>query len=298
MSFTPPLPVESRPEPLAWGETLACERGLLGAVLHDPSLDATVRKIVASEDFSMAVHARLFEALPRLIGPDRAVDHEAVSDALGAYAWDAEGGVGACLDRLLSERAVPELAAHLARGIHMSAEKRRTVPEPIDVDTAAWSHRQAALLARLAERSDELSRAVDWASVIEEVLYVGRSVGRSQTGGVVRKMELVFAHLVKLLADPNAPSRDRRRGEIDAFRMRIAREAKPAMRRLIDLDAAWRQGVSDAAADLAEYAVRLPRDLPKACPFTFDEMTAGTPTVTALLEKLAATGDMKSSQQP
>lgn len=292
MGFTPPLPVESRQEPPAWGEVLGWERGLLGAVLHDPSLYAGLSALVAPEDFAASIHGRLFEALPRLTDPGGSIDRAAVPEALGVYAWDAPGGVEACLDRLMSERAEPVRLAHLARGIRATADRRRQAPESIDVDTAAWSHDQAALLARLAERSDELSRAVDWASVIEEVLFVGRS----QTGGVVRKMELVFEHLVKLLADPDAPSRDRWRVEIRAFRARIAHEAKPAMRQLIDLDAAWRRGVSAAEADLVAFAIRLAPGLPTVCPFTFEDMTTERLSVADLLEKLAASGDMHATR--
>ncbi len=291
MGFTPPLPVESRPELLAWGDALARERGLLGAVLCDPSLYAQVRRLVAAEDFSTAIHERLFDAFDRFAAHDWTVDRDGVAAELGVYAWDAEDGVPAYLDRLIAVRAMPAEVAHHAREIHALAEARRVAPEPIEVDTVTWSHHQATLLARLAERSDEVSRAVDWQSVIEEILYVGRS----QTGGVARKIELVFEHLLKLLSDPDAPSRNRWRIEIDAWQERIVHESSPSMRQLIDLDAAWRRGRSAAAIDLAEYGVRLPRDLPETCPFTFDELTAGTLTLAGLLEKLAASGDIKPS---
>lgn len=294
MNVTPSLLFEGPQQQAAWGETFARERELLGALVRDPSIYQGLRDLVAPEDFSAGIHERLFEAVPAIVDHAGSIDRSAVPAALGTYAWDAEGGVDSWLDRLEAERAVAAEVSQRARDIHANAERRRKRPEPIDIDTAAWCHDQAALLARLAERSDPLSRQVDWQNIIEELLYVGRS----QTGGVVRKMELVFEHLVKLLADPNAPSRNRWRVEIDAFRLRIGYEAKPSMRQLIDLDAAWRKGVSDAASDLTEFAIRLPRDLPEACPFTFEDLTTDTLTVAALLEKLAASGDMTSTDTP
>jgi hypothetical protein len=291
MSLKPSVVIE-RVRPPTWGETFARERELLGALLDDPSLFAGVRLLVAPEDFSIGLHERLFEAMPRVTGSDGAIDRSAIPAALGHYAWDAEGSVDAWLDRLLAERADAPDTLQRARDIHENSELRREQPELIDTDTVAWCHEQVALLTRLAERSDPLSRQIDWQNIIEELLYVGRS----QVSGVVRKMELVFEHLVKLLSDPNAPSRNRWRIEIDAFLLRISHEAKPSMRRLIDLNAAWRRGVSDAAASLSEYAIRVPRDLPQECPFSYEDLTTGTLPVAGLLEKLAGTGDMKPTE--
>ena len=291
MSLKPSVVIE-RVRPPTWGETFARERELLGAVLHDSSLFAGIRPLVAPEDFSIGLHERLFEAMPTIVGADGGIDRSAIPDALGTYAWDAEDGIDAWLDRLLAERAPASDAMRNARDIHANAELRREQPELIDGDTVAWCHQQVTLLARIAERSDPLSQQIDWQNIVQELLYVGRS----QVSGVVRKMELVFEHLVKLLSDPNAPSRNHWRIEIDAFLLRISHEAKPSMRRLIDLNAAWRRGVSDAAASLSEYAIRVPRDLPQECPFSYEELTAGTLPVAGLLEKLAGTVDMKPTE--
>lgn len=291
MSLKPSVFIE-RVRPPTWGETFAWERELLGAVLDDSSLFAGVRPLVAPEDFSIGLHERLFEAIPKIVQADGAIDRRAIPDALGHYAWDAEGGIDAWLDRLLAERAPASDAMRNARDIHAHAELRREQLELIDSDTVAWCHQQVALLARLAERSDPLSQQIDWQNIVQELLYVGRS----QVSGVVRKMELVFEHLVKLLSDPNAPSRNHWRIEIDAFLVRISHEAKPSMRRLIDLNAAWRRGVSDAAASLSEFAIRVPRDLPQACPFSYEDLTMGTLRVADLLEKLAGTVDMKPTE--
>lgn len=294
MSLTPTLVFDNPEQPATWGTTFAWERELLGAVLQNPVIYRDLRCLVAPEDFSVSIHERLFEALPKVIGADGAIDRSAVPAQLGVYAWDADGGVPAWMDRLQAERIVDSDVPQRARAIHAGAERRRSRPYPIDIDTVAWCHQQAARLACLAERSDPLSQQVEWHDVIEEILHLGRS----QTGGVVRKMELVFEHLIKLMADPNAPSRNRWRIEIEAFRMRIAHEAKPSMRQLIDLDAAWLKGIADAAADLSDYAVSLPRDLPGSCPFTFEDLTTEAMTVAALLEKLAATGDMSTPAKP
>ncbi|MEE7503718.1 DUF29 family protein [Methylobacterium mesophilicum] len=291
MSLKPSVVIE-RVRPATWGETFARERGLLGALLHDSSLFAGVRPLVAPDDFSIGLHERLFEAMPKIVEADGAIDRDAIPDALGTYAWDAEGGIDAWLDRLLAERAPASDAIRNALDIHADAELRREQPELIDSDTVAWCHQQVALLAQLAERSDPLSQQIDWQNIVQELLYVGRS----QVSGVVRKMELVFEHLVKLLSDPNAPSRNHWRIEIDAFLLRVSHEAKPSMRRLIDLNAAWRRGVSDAAASLSQHAIRVPRDLPQECPFSYEDLTTGTLPVAGLLEKLAGTVDMKPTE--
>ncbi|WP_375456670.1 DUF29 family protein [uncultured Methylobacterium sp.] len=294
MGFTPPLLIENDPRPSVWGQVHAWELGLLGAILDDPSIFLRVRDLVSSEDFSTGLHSRLFEVFERADGHGGCADRSAIANRLGVYAWDAEDGVPAYLDRLIDVRAPADQSAFLASEIHAVAAVRREAPEPVDVDSVAWSHRQADLLMRLAEQPDALSRQVDWQSIIAEVLYVGRS----QTGGVVRKMELVFEHLLKALSDPDAPSRNRWRIEIRAWVTRIGHEATPSMRRLIDLDAAWRRGCLDAGADLAEYGARLPRSVPDTCPFTFDELTRRAPTFDALLEKLAASIDITPTEKP
>lgn len=293
MGFTPPFPIET-PPPIVWGRVHAWERELLGAVLADASLFSRVKDLVSSEDFSTGIHSRLFELFERATRETGWADWKTIPDRLGAYAWDVEGGVLAYLDRLVALGAAPSHVERLAREIHAVAAARRTVPEPIDVDPVAWSHRQAELLVRLAEQPDALSCQVDWQSIIAEVLYVGRS----QTSGVVRKMELIFEHLLKALSDPDAPSRNRWRIEVRAWVVSIGREATPSMRRLIDLDAAWQKGRLDAEADLSDYGARLPRTLPDACPFTFDELTQRKPTFDALLEKLAASSDITPTDKP
>lgn len=293
MGFTPPLPTETLP-PLVWGRVHAGERALLGAIITDATLFPRVRDLVSSEDFSTGIHSRLFEVFEQDAGTTGRADRETIRERVGAYAWDVEGGVPAYLDRLAALGAAPDQVERLAREIHAVAAARRTVPEPIDVDPVAWSHRQAELLSRLADRPDALSCQVDWQSIIAEVLFVGRS----QTSGVVRKMELIFEHLLKALSDPDAPSRNRWRIEVRAWVVSIGREATPSMRRLIDLDAAWQKGRLDAAADLADYGARLPRTLPDTCPFSFDELTQRTPTFDALLEKLAASSDITPTDKP
>ena len=104
MSLKPSRRVESPPEPPTWGEAFAWERELLGTVLSDPSAYEAVRTLIGPGDFSSGLHERLFEALPKLKGPNGSTDLGAVHAALGDYAWDAEGGIDLWLAGLLAER--------------------------------------------------------------------------------------------------------------------------------------------------------------------------------------------------
>lgn len=278
MGFTPPLAKTVHPDHPVWGNVAMRERSLLGALLHDSTTVPQVLGIVRAEDFTTGLHERLFQALARRRQSPADVDLPSVASALGDYALDAEGGCEASLARLVEERAAPGDIGPFAVEIAAAAQMRRSRPETIDEDVAAWSHRQAELLTRLATRTDEISLSVDWGSLIEEVLHVGRS----QTRGVQKKIVRIFEHLLKALSDPDAPSRLRWRIEIDAWTERLKREATPSMRQLIDLDAAWRQGRADAEADFAEYGVRLPRDIPMSCPFSFDDLVCGTTTAVLL----------------
>ncbi|HET9156931.1 MAG TPA: DnaB-like helicase N-terminal domain-containing protein, partial [Myxococcaceae bacterium] len=56
-------------------EDLAAERAVLGAVLGDNTVVASVAEVVLAEDFSSPAHAQIFAAMLALDGNQRPVDH-------------------------------------------------------------------------------------------------------------------------------------------------------------------------------------------------------------------------------
>jgi hypothetical protein len=250
--------------------------------LRDNAVYWLVKGSVDAADFGAAIDQRVYAAIKRRLESGETAEPSTVATMLGNYEWDAPGGAQAYLTDLADKAASPAQAGELARRIgQVQSRRRKNVPLYM-TDIVAWSHRQAELLAQLAERTDERSREVDWENVIEEVL----SVGRSQVRGVARKIELVLAHLLKAVSDPDAPSRRGWRHEIDTWRNRLRSEFTPSMRPLIDLDALWTRAREEAAGDLDEYGVSLDRGVPARCPFAFDDLI-GEASMETLMKQLA-----------
>jgi replicative DNA helicase len=63
-------------------EDLAAERAVLGAVLADNTLLASVAEVVHSDDFSSPQHAAIFAAMIKLDSTQRQVDHLTLSEEL------------------------------------------------------------------------------------------------------------------------------------------------------------------------------------------------------------------------
>ncbi len=63
-------------------EDLAAERAVLGAVLSDNSVIASVAEVVHADDFASLAHSQIFSAMLSLDLQQRAVDHLTVSDEL------------------------------------------------------------------------------------------------------------------------------------------------------------------------------------------------------------------------
>ncbi|WP_298967313.1 DUF29 family protein [uncultured Methylobacterium sp.] len=256
-------------------------RRLLGALLDDAALYHRIRGELDAPDFSDPLDQAVFDAIGTLIRRNQTVDGTTVAAHLNDIRYDAEGGIGAYLDALLACAAPADEVPHLARRLAgRSAEAGNSLYHR---DVVAWSHRQARRLGELAARTDDLSREVDWDNLIDEVL----SVGRSQTAGVARKIELVLAHLLKILSDPDAPSRRHWRHEIDVWRLRIGAEFTPSMRRLLDLDHLWGRAIAEARRDLDEYGIRLVQPLPATCPLGLDDLLDEAATMDALLSRMA-----------
>src|SRR5262249_38754267 len=63
-------------------EDLAAERAVLGAVLSDNAVIASVAEVIQADDFSSSAHSQIFSAMLALDLQQRPVDHLTLSDEL------------------------------------------------------------------------------------------------------------------------------------------------------------------------------------------------------------------------
>ena len=136
-----------------------------------------------------------------------------------------------------------------------------------DDDIVTWSERQAAALRALAARP-ELSNAVDWENVIEEIECLGRSEWR----GVESQLTNALAHILKGFCDPDSPSRAAWEIETGNFLQEARTDFRNSMRAKINLDAIWRAAFQRASRELLTYRRRVPPGIPERCPFPLDEL--------------------------
>ncbi|MDB5558306.1 MAG: hypothetical protein JWQ36_1240 [Enterovirga sp.] len=139
-----------------------------------------------------------------------------------------------------------------------------------DDDIYAWSQEQAAALRRLAETRRDLPNELDLEHVAEEI----EDVGKAELRTVESFLELMLRHLLKIASAPNARPVRHWRDEVALQRRALAKDLKASMRQLIDLDELWDAARRRADASLDEHGDALLPDLPQACPFSLDELTA------------------------
>lgn len=150
-------------------------------------------------------------------------------------------------------------------------------------DIVLWAEQQAAALRKLAARPD-LSNAVDWENIIEEV----ESLGRSEWKGVESQLRNALAHILKGFCDPGSLSLVAWSIETEKFLIEARSDYRRSMRQLIDLDRAWQTAFRLAASDLRGYIISIPPGIPTSCPFTLDEMIDETFTFDAGRSRLFA----------
>ena len=243
------------------------ERALLGALLREPHLMARVKTMVSAEHFSTPIGERVFLALEERAQAVGAAPLAWIADRLGVYEWDEPGGADLFLRDLAASSAPDVPLEHMAQLISGSAERRGRAGSLYREDIAEWALRQSDMLKSLSLRPD-LAEMVDWANVIEEV----RSVGRSEVGGVARRIELVFVHAMKIISSPDPRPAQGWRREIDLHLNVLASNFAPSMRRLLTIDRLWANAAREAARDLDEYGERLSRKLPQTSPLTLDDL--------------------------
>ena len=135
-----------------------------------------------------------------------------------------------------------------------------------DDDIVTWAEQQAAALRELAARP-ELSNAVDWENVIEEV----ECLGRSEWKGVESQLINALAHILKGFCDAGSPSRGPWAIETGNFLQDARRDFRNSMRQKLDIDEVWRAAFERASRELLTYKRRIPPGIPNHCPFTLDE---------------------------
>ena len=106
-------------------EDLAAERAVLGAVLADNTVVASVAEVVLADDFSSPAHAQIFAAMLALDGTQRPVDHLTLSEELKTRGQLA--GVGGPAYLMTLDQVVPlaSSAVEYARIVKDQSVRRR-----------------------------------------------------------------------------------------------------------------------------------------------------------------------------
>ena len=156
-------------------------------------------------------------------------------------------------------------------------------PSSYDDDIVTWAEEQATALRALAARAD-LSNAVDWENVIEEI----ETLGRAEIRGVESLLLQLLVHVLKYLSAPAAQSTRSWRAEIVAFQSAARRNYTRAMRQRIAWQALWRDAQANADVQLKVHGDKLVGGLPETLPFMPDELLASDFDLDVALERLAA----------
>jgi hypothetical protein len=134
-------------------------------------------------------------------------------------------------------------------------------------DFYAWSRQQAALL-----RDGRFSE-LDLIHLVEEVEDLGENLYRS----VRSRVRTIVEHLLKLEHSPASEPKRVWRETIRTQRADLDEDLTPALRPRIEvgLVRSYAKARRDAAAALRDYGEHTAADaLPKACPYTLDQITS------------------------
>jgi hypothetical protein len=157
-------------------------------------------------------------------------------------------------------------------------------PTLYDDDILLWSEQQAAAIRRLDTARRDVPNELDIENVAEEI----ESVGRSELAAVESHLQLIFAHLIKLLVEPDADAARHWRSEISAFQSDVRRRYSPSMRQRIDADEVWRDAREQSRLAYDGARQQIVADLPARCPFGIDDFIVDRVDSFALLDRLRA----------
>jgi hypothetical protein len=127
---------------------------------------------------------------------------------------------------------------------------------PYDADFYIWTQEQAALLRQLPR--DLFALDID--HIAEEI----EDMGRSEISKVSSLLRQVLIHLLKLVTEPDSPSREHWLSEVLTFQFDVVLAFTPGMKR-IDLDRIWKT-VRTGVANLSKHSRRQAPVLPADCP--------------------------------
>ncbi|NVI97993.1 replicative DNA helicase [Myxococcus sp. AM009] len=134
-------------------EDLAAERAVLGAVLADNTLIASVGEVVHPEDFSSPAHAQIFEAMLKLDGQSRQVDHLTLAEELKVLGHLVSVGGPAYLMRLDQVVPIASNAVQYAQIVKDQAIRRRLAQAGREIqDLASQETGELEVLLDEAER--------------------------------------------------------------------------------------------------------------------------------------------------
>ena len=145
-----------------------------------------------------------------------------------------------------------------------------------DEDFFSWTQDQAAALRRAGDHGD-----IDVAHLAEEI----EDLGKRDLREVTSFLRVVFLHLMKIAANPEAQSVPHWRSETRAFGRSAAEAFSPGMRRLIDLPGLWLEAVETRTEDRKDLGLPLPPGRP--CPFELGDLLSKTIDVDLALAKMA-----------
>lgn len=157
-------------------------------------------------------------------------------------------------------------------------------PSLYDDDIVTWSEQQAEAVRALARRP-ELSNALDWENVAEEIESVGRSHIKAVEGLLIQ----LLAHLLKRASAPTAAANPHWRREVSTFQVTALNRFERSMRQRLDTRRIWRAALVVAEADLLAFGNELILGLPAECPVSLDDLLTETFDADDVLHRLATT---------
>ena len=137
-----------------------------------------------------------------------------------------------------------------------------------DNDIVTWAEQQAQAIRELVRSRPELSNAIDWDNIVEEI----ETLGRTEWKGVASHLRVALAHILKEVCDPGALSRMAWRVETRTALREARDDFLPSMRQHLDVDAIWKKAFAQAIDALQPYGVRIPPGIPERSPVRLEEL--------------------------
>lgn len=147
-------------------------------------------------------------------------------------------------------------------------------------DFVGWTVEQAARLRGMPQLNNA---GLDVENLAEEI----EDLGRSEINKITSLMGQAMVHLLKIVADPTAPSRQHRQQEVGGFVVSIRKAWSPGYLQRVDMEEIWKDAIEEAGNALETFDVTLPA-LPEACPFPLSMFTNRGFNTKAAIEHLQA----------